>query len=71
MANVVVTFSRCLYAQLLEQQFEAPRGYGLPGPDAPTHRAAQLGMKLTCAFEMLYCRRERFAGSSQQACPTS
>jgi hypothetical protein len=67
MANVVVTFSRCLYAQLEQQQFEPPRGYGLPHVDAPTFAAAQRGMKLACGFEMLYCRRERFAGEVRDA----
>ena len=61
MANVVVTFSRCLYAQLGQQQFEPPKGYALPAPESATFRAAQLGMKLTCGFEMLYSRREHHA----------
>ena len=61
MVNVVATFSRCLYAQLEQQQFEPPKGYHLPPPDAPPYRAAHLGMKLTCGFEMLYSRREHHA----------
>lgn len=66
MANVVVTFSRCLYAQLEQQQFEPPKGYTLPSPESQTFRAAQLGMKLTCGFEMLYSRREHHAGAGAQ-----
>ncbi len=61
MVNVVATFSRCLYAQLEQQQFEPPKGYPLPLPDSPPYRAAHLGMKLTCGFEMLYSRREHHA----------
>ncbi|KAK9909024.1 hypothetical protein WJX75_006178 [Coccomyxa subellipsoidea] len=66
MANVVVTFSRCLYAQLEHQQFEPPKGYTLPSPESQTFRAAQLGMKLTCGFEMLYSGREHHAGAGAQ-----
>lgn len=61
MASVVVTFSRCLYAQLEQQQFEPPKGYTLPPPDSATFHAAQLGMKLSCGFEMLYSRRQHHA----------
>ncbi|EIE25091.1 SGT1-domain-containing protein, partial [Coccomyxa subellipsoidea C-169] len=52
---------QCLYAQLEQQQFEPPKGYALPAPESATFRAAQLGMKLTCGFEMLYSRREHHA----------
>ncbi|BDA41334.1 probable protein ecdysoneless homolog [Coccomyxa sp. Obi] len=61
MVNVVASFSRCLYAQLEQQQFEPPKGYPLPPPDSPPYRAAHLGMKLTCGFEMLYSKREHHA----------
>lgn len=64
MVNVVATFSRCLYAQLEQQQFEPPKGYPLPAPDSAPYRAAHLGMKLTCGFEMLYSRREHHAAGN-------
>ena len=57
MVSVVVRLSRCLYAQLAQQAFQPPRGYPpLPPPDSRQHGAASLGMKLTCALEMLHAR---------------
>lgn len=43
-----VTFTRCLYAQLLQQQFTADRrsGFTLPSHSHPQYRAHELGMKL-------------------------
>ncbi|KAK9820566.1 hypothetical protein WJX72_011716 [[Myrmecia] bisecta] len=66
MVSTLVTFNRCLYAQLAQQQFEAPRGFPLPLPSHPAFRAAELGMKLTCGFEMMYCNRARFGAEQYQ-----
>lgn len=43
-----VTFTRCLYAQLLQQQFTPDRrsGFTLPSHSHPQYRAHELGMKL-------------------------
>lgn len=46
--NVQVTFTKCLYAQLIQQKFMPDRrsGYKLPAPSHPQYRAHELGMKL-------------------------
>ena len=54
--TVIVTFNRALYAQLAQQQFQPPRGYPLPPLNSPAFRAAELGMKLTCGFEMVMAK---------------
>lgn len=43
-----VTFTRCLYAQLLQQPFTPDRrsGFTLPSHSHPQYRAHELGMKL-------------------------
>ncbi|KAM5237085.1 LOW QUALITY PROTEIN: protein ecdysoneless homolog [Ctenodactylus gundi] len=50
-----VTFTKCLYAQLMQQRFVPDRrsGYGLPPPSHPQYRAHELGMKLAHGFEIL------------------
>ena len=55
--SVVVTLNRCMYAQLEQQEFEAPVGFSMPPAMSAQHSAAQRGMKLTCGFEMLSARR--------------
>ena len=56
MLSVVVTLNRCMYAQLEQQEFEAPSGFSMPPAKSPQHSVAQRGMKLSCGFEMLYAR---------------
>ncbi|XP_027716370.1 protein ecdysoneless homolog [Vombatus ursinus] len=50
-----VTFTKCLYAQLVQQRFVPDRrsGYGLPPQSHPQYRAHELGMKLAHGFEIL------------------
>ncbi|XP_004473881.2 protein ecdysoneless homolog [Dasypus novemcinctus] len=50
-----VTFTKCLYAQLVQQRFVPDRrsGYRLPAPSHPQFRAHELGMKLAHGFEIL------------------
>ncbi|MEW5316553.1 MAG: hypothetical protein WDW38_007920 [Sanguina aurantia] len=52
-APALVTFSRCLYAQLAQQRFSAPKGLSLPPIGHPLHKAADLGLKVTAGFEIL------------------
>ncbi|XP_048363040.1 protein ecdysoneless homolog [Sphaerodactylus townsendi] len=50
-----VTFTRCLYAQLVQQSFVPDRrsGYSLPPRSHPEYKAYELGMKLAHGFEIL------------------
>ncbi|KAA6422714.1 MAG: SGT1 isoform 1 [Trebouxia sp. A1-2] len=66
LVTVIVSFNRALYAQLAQQQFQPPRGYPLPAPNNPTFKAANLGMKLTCGFEMVMAKY-----TSESSCGTS
>ena len=56
MVCVVVTLNRCMYAQLEQQEFQAPPGFSIPPAKSPQHSAAQRGMKLAVGLEMLYAR---------------
>lgn len=59
MVRTSVRMTRAMYAQLMQQSFQAPRGYPMPkreeGPDKWTE--AELGMKIACGFEMMYQER--------------
>ncbi|XP_037637827.1 protein ecdysoneless homolog [Sebastes umbrosus] len=50
-----VTFTRCLYAQLQQQQFTPDRrsGFTLPPHSHPQYKAHELSMKLAHGFEIL------------------
>ncbi|XP_026999513.1 protein ecdysoneless homolog isoform X1 [Tachysurus fulvidraco] len=59
----MVTFTRCLYAQLQQQSFVPDRrsGFALPPPSHPQYKAHQLGMKLAHGFEILCSKSGRTA----------
>lgn len=63
-----VTFTRCLYAQLQQQQFTPDRrsGFTLPPRSDPRYKAHELGMKLAHGFEIL-CSRARMPSSEPNA----
>uniref|UniRef100_A0A8C8RKH4 Ecdysoneless cell cycle regulator n=1 Tax=Pelusios castaneus TaxID=367368 RepID=A0A8C8RKH4_9SAUR len=50
-----VTFTKCLYAQVMQQKFVPDRrsGYTLPSPAHHQYKAHELGMKLAHGFEIL------------------
>ncbi|XP_060097203.1 protein ecdysoneless homolog [Heteronotia binoei] len=50
-----VTFTKCLYAQMVQQSFVPDRrsGYSLPSRSHPDYKAYELGMKLAHGFEIL------------------
>ncbi|XP_021714014.1 protein ecdysoneless homolog [Chenopodium quinoa] len=60
---VSVKMSRAMYAQLLQQKFQAPKCYPMPPmpprTDQTTYTEAELGMKIACGFEMVYQHRKR------------
>uniref|UniRef100_A0AAQ5YLL1 Ecdysoneless homolog (Drosophila) n=1 Tax=Amphiprion ocellaris TaxID=80972 RepID=A0AAQ5YLL1_AMPOC len=64
----LVTFSRCLYAQLQQQQFTPDRrsGFTLPPRSQPQYKAHELGMKLAHGFEIL-CSKCRLPSSEPDA----
>ncbi|XP_054655306.1 protein ecdysoneless homolog [Dunckerocampus dactyliophorus] len=59
-----VMFTRCLYAQLQQQQFKPDRrsGFTLPARSHPHYNAHELGMKLAHGFEIL-CSKCRLPSS--------
>ncbi|KAI6692147.1 hypothetical protein NL676_019857 [Syzygium grande] len=57
---VAVTLSRAMYAQLVQQTFQAPKCYPMPSRSDPrAYMEAELGMKIACGFEMMYQMRRR------------
>ncbi|KAJ7953517.1 SGT1 [Quillaja saponaria] len=57
---VTVKMSRIMYAQLAEQQFQAPKCFPMPSrSDASVYAEAELGMKIACGFEMMCQQRRR------------
>ncbi|KAM8774668.1 protein ecdysoneless homolog isoform 1-T2 [Rhynchonycteris naso] len=62
-----VTFTKCLYAQLMQQRFMPDRrsGYRLPPPSHPQYRAHELGMKLAHGFEILCSRCSPYFSDSK------
>ncbi|XP_058697349.1 protein ecdysoneless homolog [Poecile atricapillus] len=64
----LVTFTRCLYAQLVQQKFVPDRrsGYTLPTPSHPQYRAYELGMKLAHGFEILCSKSSKVAPDAKR-----
>uniref|UniRef100_A0A8C5X7A2 Ecdysoneless cell cycle regulator n=1 Tax=Malurus cyaneus samueli TaxID=2593467 RepID=A0A8C5X7A2_9PASS len=64
----LVTFTRCLYAQLVQQKFVPDRrsGYTLPAPSDPQYRAYELGMKLAHGFEILCSKSSEVAPDAKR-----
>ncbi|KZV49782.1 hypothetical protein F511_07333 [Dorcoceras hygrometricum] len=62
MVEVVVRMSRAMYAQLVQQRFQAPRCYPMPDrSNVGKYVEAELGMKIACGFEMMYQLRKKQA----------
>ncbi|KAI5064209.1 hypothetical protein GOP47_0020879 [Adiantum capillus-veneris] len=57
LVDVMVRMSRAMYAQLKQQVFQAPRCYPMPNLSDSHYAEAEIGMKLTCGFEMMYWDR--------------
>ncbi|PIA56186.1 hypothetical protein AQUCO_00700500v1 [Aquilegia coerulea] len=58
LVQVSVRMSRAMYAQLVQQMFQAPKFYPMPlRTDSSVYLEAELGMKIACGFEMMYQRR--------------
>lgn len=54
LVDTVVRMSRAMYAQLAQQVFQAPRSYPMPPVKATDFKEAEIGMKITVGFEMMY-----------------
>ncbi|KAM6266022.1 protein ecdysoneless homolog [Porphyrio hochstetteri] len=63
-----VTFTKCLYAQLVQQKFLPDRrsGYTLPLPSDPQYKAYELGMKLAHGFEILCSKCSKLSPDSKR-----
>ncbi|KAJ4966907.1 hypothetical protein NE237_018756 [Protea cynaroides] len=60
LVQVSVRMSRAMYAQLVQQTFLSPKCYPMPPrSDTSAYMEAELGMKITCGFEMMYQHRRR------------
>ncbi|KAI0518786.1 hypothetical protein KFK09_006222 [Dendrobium nobile] len=61
MVRVSVEMSRAMFAQLVQQRFQAPKCYPMPGREKgqAAYKEAELGMKIACGFEMMYQERKR------------
>ncbi|PON84738.1 Ecd family [Trema orientale] len=62
LVRVSVKMSRAMYAQLVQQTFQAPKCYPMPsrtGASSSAYLEAELGMKIACGFEMMYQQRRR------------
>ncbi|KAI3693690.1 hypothetical protein L1987_76639 [Smallanthus sonchifolius] len=57
--EVSVMMSRAMYAQLMQQTFQSPKGYPMPPRSDGGYAAADLGMKIACGFEMIYQMKKR------------
>ncbi|KAK9836917.1 hypothetical protein WJX74_011048 [Apatococcus lobatus] len=71
--DTIVKFNRCLYAQLVQQQYEAPPHVSMPEQYDAQFPAASLGIKLTAGFEILCSElsspaQQSATGSSRAAC---
>ncbi|KAM6184844.1 protein ecdysoneless homolog [Rhynchocyon petersi] len=69
----LVTFTKCLYAQLSLQRFLPDRrsGYQLPPASHPQYRAHELGMKLAHGFEILCSRSSPHFSDSKKSLVTT
>lgn len=58
---VAVKMSRAMYAQLVQQAFQAPKCYPMlnRSEDRVAYLEAELGMKIACGLEMMYQQRRK------------
>ncbi|KAF8081978.1 hypothetical protein N665_0854s0015 [Sinapis alba] len=57
---VLVKMSRAMYAQLVQQKFQAPSFYPMPSvSEREAYSEAEIGMKIACGMEMMYQVRKK------------
>ncbi|GKC13011.1 protein ecdysoneless [Tanacetum coccineum] len=54
-----VIMSRTMYAQLMQQTFQAPKGYLMSPRSGNGYPVTELGMKIACGFQMIYQTRKQ------------
>lgn len=60
LVRVAVKMPRAMYAQLVQQAFQAPKNYPMPNrSDKVAYGEAELGLKITCGLEMMYQLRKQ------------
>lgn len=59
LVDMMVKFSRAMYAQLVCQNFAAPKGFPLPALSSSDFRASDLGLKVACGMEMMFWERSK------------
>lgn len=61
---VLVKMSRAMYAQLVQQKFQAPSCYPMMPSvgDREAYTEAEIGMKIACGMEMMYQARRKEGG---------
>ncbi|KAJ3118818.1 hypothetical protein HK098_005829 [Nowakowskiella sp. JEL0407] len=62
--ETTVKFTKVLYAQLVGQKFIAPVVFNRPSETDSKYKAFDLGMKLTCGFEMLFTNKQIIEAST-------
>lgn len=67
MVDISARMSRAMYAQLMQQAFQAPRCYPMPPLSSPNYKDAELGMKISCGFEMMYKQRSHYQSETEDA----
>ncbi|KAL3681383.1 hypothetical protein R1sor_024339 [Riccia sorocarpa] len=64
--TVTVRMSRAMYAQLVQQVFQAPRCYPMPSDlTGFAFKEAELGMKIAVGFEMMYWERSAYGSETE------
>ncbi|GJV93244.1 myosin heavy chain-related protein [Tanacetum coccineum] len=54
-----VIMSRTMYAQLMQQTFQAPKGYLMSPRSGSGYPVTELGMEIACGFQMIYQTRKQ------------
>ncbi|KAL2620532.1 hypothetical protein R1flu_000737 [Riccia fluitans] len=68
MVTVIVRMSRAMYAQLVQQVFQAPSSYPMPSDlTGFGFKEAELGMKIAVGFEMMYWERSAYGSETDPA----
>ncbi|KAI8147285.1 SGT1 protein-domain-containing protein [Fennellomyces sp. T-0311] len=66
--TTTVAFTKTTYAQTVSQKFYPPKPFHLPPVrDKRSFARAELGMKVACGLEMLYCQHDKTESGTESA----